>query len=108
MSLFSYYVFFCLCVYSTWKQDCPVKVHLIAGKKNLVVKSLILDGHTHECSSQVYSALPTVRRQVLNSGDNKSTAAMLFKAGVKPCKIRVLLRDMGGGVLNARDLQNYR
>ncbi|KAK3911695.1 Protein FAR1-RELATED SEQUENCE 5, partial [Frankliniella fusca] len=52
-------------------------------------------------------SLPEIRKNALQ-GQAEETAKLLFEGGVKPSKVRSLLRDYGCGRVNARDLANLR
>ncbi|XP_052123901.1 uncharacterized protein LOC113205304 isoform X1 [Frankliniella occidentalis] len=95
------------CHQSTWKTGCRVEVHLKASKTELVVDKFEPE-HNHRCDEKFFSALPKIRRRRLQDPKVRATTELLFKAGVKPCKIRSLLRSMDCGQIQQRDLANER
>ncbi|KAK3917749.1 Tryptophan synthase alpha chain [Frankliniella fusca] len=81
-------------------------LQLISTKTKLRVTKFIA-GHTHGVSESGYMSLPDIRKNALQ-GQAEETAKLLFEGGVKPSKVRSLLRDYGCGRVNACDLANLR
>ncbi|XP_034238088.1 uncharacterized protein LOC117643353 [Thrips palmi] len=94
-------------IQSTWKLGCPAKVHLIANRRQLVVKEFVTR-HNHTCDAQFFKALPKTRRLKMADPQLQDTVKLLFKAGVKPCTVRTVLREQGSGEVTQRDLANLR
>ncbi|KAK3918466.1 Protein FAR1-RELATED SEQUENCE 5, partial [Frankliniella fusca] len=89
---------------STNKIGCPSLLHLISTRTKLVVEKLV-EEHNHECSQETYLSLPEKSRL---SQEHTEKVKLLFKGGVKPAKVRALLRDYGAGRVDARYLSNLR
>jgi len=82
-------------------------IKFIANKKSLVVTEFISE-HSHKCYLNFYHAVPQTRRKKLANPELQNKVKLLFKAGVKPCKVRTILREDGCGKVTQRDLANLR
>lgn len=84
-------------------------VQLTAQKKCWVITKFVgNEHHNHDLNEVIAASLSKNRSAVLKDPNVAATAKLLFKGGVKPCKVRPLLKAMVCGQVTARDLQNFR